>query len=494
MCTDITSCLSRYTRRTQITKTCFFVLLSVLLPAIAWTGTLYIGSPASGRMFYFIPTNNPTDPISITASQNVKENERGNSRHLLLILASALAIQLLLTLLILVKICYVSYKSTLSVVLKKGNTMDDNLASISKQNQGNVFSKQNGKEHLSSMDKKLDNKHHNKKMNLFNQRTRRCSPNANCNLKESIECVTLDPNHYAKDDPDAITITSDDTVRRVPHLNSTNDVQIESRCTRKSRAILVPTAEDVGNSISGTGDYKINLRIAKQNDGNYLYQNDGSRHRSPKEKSLDRKQHNKHSEPIQQKRRQSDPNANCNLKKSIERMTSNQNVYSTDDPCAITAIPDDIVCCSPQLNITEDTQNEIRCTRKTRVILLPTAEDYNNSSSVTGVHKFPVPLTKVVLCLSNSDISCSISLTLQLTCLCITHVLTVFTFLISGQEVSLERYMLSCYSLEAALLINTMVDPIVCIIFSSNYRNAAKTIMTLRRSTYKTSKYTQCPR
>ena len=294
-------------------------------------------------MFYFIPTTNSTDLISITASQNVKENERGNSRLWLIILVSVLAIQLILTLLISVKIFCVSYKSTLNLVLKKSETTDKNLPII-----GN---------------KTLGNKHHNKNSESSKQKKREGESNAKYNPKESLECITSNPSGYVTDDPDAIT-----------------------------------------------------------------------------------------------------------------------------------AIPNDILCCNHQLNSPGNTQNDIRCTRKTRAILLPTAEDFDNSTSVTGVHKLPVPLTKVVLCLSNSDITCSISLTLQLICLCITHMLTVFSFKIAGQEVSLERYMLSVYSMEVAFLINTMVDPIVCIIFSSNYRNAAKAIMTLRRSTYKTSKYTQCQR
>ena len=476
ICTDRTTFLSRNIRETQSTETFLCILVSVLLPAIAWTGALYVGSPATGKMFYFMPTTNSTDPKSITASQNIKEIERGSGRPLVILLASVLAIQLLLTLIISVRICYVSYKSTLSVVLKKGNSMNDNLPNIAKQNEGYLLSKRDGKKDQSSMDKKLYNKHQNKKGNLFNQQLRECDPNANCNLKESIECVTIDPNDYATDDQDAITVTSDDMVRRIPHSNSTEDVQNESRSTRKTSAILLPTAEDLDNSTSGTMVYKINVCIKKQNDGTGLNQNEGSRHQSPKDKTLDIIHHTKNSEPIQQKIHESDPNENCNLN------TSNQNDYATDDPDEITAIPDDIVCSTPQLNSTYDTQNKVKCTRKTRVILLPTAEDYNQSAYVTGLHKFPVPLTKVVLCLSDSDITCSISLTLQLICLCITHVLTVFSFKISGQEVSLERYMLSCYSMEVAFLINTMVDPIVCVIFSSNFRNAAKAIMTPRRS------------
>ena len=482
MCTDITSCTSRYTRDTQIIKTCFFVLLAVLLPAIAWTCTLYVGSPASGRMFYFIPTTNSTDLISITASQNVKENERGNSRLLLIILTSVLAIQLILTLLISAKIFCISYKSTLNLVLKKDKTTDINLPIIEKQNKGNNFSNHDGKKDQSPIGKKSDYKSHNDKGESIQQKIRDCGPNENYTLKESIECITLDSNDFATDDQDAIAAIPDDIVRRLPHINSPDHTQNGSSCTRKSRAILLLTAEEHGNSTSGKEDYKVNVSIAKENDGNNLNQNDDNGNQSPNDKTLGNKHHNKNSESSQQKKPEGESNAKYNPKKSIECIISNPSGYVTDDPDAITAIPDDILCCNPQLNSPDDTQNDIRSTRKTRAILLPSAEDYDNSTSVTGIHKIPVPLTKVVLCLSNSDITCSISLTLQLICLCITHMLTVFTFRIAGQEVSLERYMQSVYSMEVALLINTMVDPIVCVVFSSDFRNAVKAIISLRRS------------
>ena len=101
------------------------------------------------------------------------------------------------------------------------------------------------------------------------------------------------------------------------------------------------------------------------------------------------------------------------------------------------------------------------------------AKDYKSIIPISGAKLVNVPLTKVVLCLSHQDIVCTASLTSQILCLLITHVLTVFGFRISGEIVSIDAYFASTIAFEMAFLINTMVDPIICIIFSSPYRCAA---------------------
>ena len=111
--------------------------------------------------------------------------------------------------------------------------------------------------------------------------------------------------------------------------------------------------------------------------------------------------------------------------------------------------------------------------KKRRKVFLPTAKDYKSSIPISGAKLVNVPLTKVVLCLSRQDIACTASLTSQILCLLITHVLTVFGFRISGQIVSIDAYAASTFAFEIAFLINTMVDPLICIIFSSHYRCAA---------------------
>ena len=90
---------------------------------------------------------------------------------------------------------------------------------------------------------------------------------------------------------------------------------------------------------------------------------------------------------------------------------------------------------------------------------------------------FKIPLSKHLVCVSRKDIFCTTSLGLQILCLFLTHGLTIFAFKISGQKVTLQRFIFSYYAFELAFLINTMIHPLICILFSSNYRDAAKSIM-----------------
>ena len=113
------------------------------------------------------------------------------------------------------------------------------------------------------------------------------------------------------------------------------------------------------------------------------------------------------------------------------------------------------------------------CAKKKRKVFLPTAEDYKRVIPISGAKLVAVPLTNVVLCLSRHDIVCTASLTSQLVCLLITHVLTVFGFRISGEMVSIDAYDASTFAFEIAFLINTLVDPFICIIFSTSFRCAA---------------------
>lgn len=106
----------------------------------------------------------------------------------------------------------------------------------------------------------------------------------------------------------------------------------------------------------------------------------------------------------------------------------------------------------------------------------------SNGGSKSVVHLnrnyiLKVPHSERIVSVSRKDIFCTTSLTLQIICLLITHGLTIFAFSISGQKVSLKRFILSYYAFEIAFLINTMIHPLVCILFSSNYRDAAKSIL-----------------
>ena len=104
---------------------------------------------------------------------------------------------------------------------------------------------------------------------------------------------------------------------------------------------------------------------------------------------------------------------------------------------------------------------------------LPTANDYKNFGPVSGAYKINIPLTKVVLCVSQRDIVCTASLTCQIICLILTHVLMVYSFTTSGKKISLSRYESSTICIEIALIINGLVDSLVSLLFSSNFREAA---------------------
>ena len=82
-------------------------------------------------------------------------------------------------------------------------------------------------------------------------------------------------------------------------------------------------------------------------------------------------------------------------------------------------------------------------------------------------------MTKVVLCVSERDIVCTASLTCQMICLMITHALMVFCFSVGGRKISLARYESICVCIEVATIINVFVDPLVSLLFSSNFREAA---------------------
>ena len=94
-----------------------------------------------------------------------------------------------------------------------------------------------------------------------------------------------------------------------------------------------------------------------------------------------------------------------------------------------------------------------------------------------GDHVVNIPCTNVVVCISQKDIICTIGLACQLLSLIITFILTIFAFRISGKIVTVYEFFRSYYCLESALIINSVVDPIVCVVFSHNFREAFKNMM-----------------
>ena len=94
-----------------------------------------------------------------------------------------------------------------------------------------------------------------------------------------------------------------------------------------------------------------------------------------------------------------------------------------------------------------------------------------------------IPYTNVVLCVSHKDLICTIGLACQLSSLIITFILTIFAFRISGKIVTIYDFFRGYYCLEVALIINSVVDPIVCVVFSKNFRDAFKSMVGNSNST-----------
>ena len=109
--------------------------------------------------------------------------------------------------------------------------------------------------------------------------------------------------------------------------------------------------------------------------------------------------------------------------------------------------------------------------------IFPKVNDYKPVVPISGAKLVNIPLTSAVICVSRKDIICTTSLVLQVVCLIITYILSFNGFNISGKEVPLESYIWAIRFIELSLLMITMVDPVTSMIFSSNYRIAAKNIL-----------------
>ena len=166
---------------------------------------------------------------------------------------------------------------------------------------------------------------------------------------------------------------------------------------------------------------------------------------------------------------------------SSEIISSSERAESIQDLQGVTkAIPDkpietEFVKSHPRTHSNASSKQK-RPRKKKKRLVIPIAEDYKPNLPISEAHLVHIPLTSAVICVSRKDIICTASLTLQVICLLATHFLSIFTFRISGKEVTLERYLSALRTWEISLLMITMVDPLSCIIFSSSYREAAKTI------------------
>ena len=92
-----------------------------------------------------------------------------------------------------------------------------------------------------------------------------------------------------------------------------------------------------------------------------------------------------------------------------------------------------------------------------------------------------IPLTDTVLCISRTDVICTIGLSCQLLSLITTFILLIFGFRISGKIVTMDEFFFAYYCMEIALLVNSVIDPIVSIIFSTKFRDALKGLIRSHR-------------
>ena len=92
-----------------------------------------------------------------------------------------------------------------------------------------------------------------------------------------------------------------------------------------------------------------------------------------------------------------------------------------------------------------------------------------------------IPLTDTVLCISQTDVICTIGLSCQLLSLIATFILLIFGFRISGKIVTMNEFFTAYYCMQIALLLNSVIDPIVSVIFSTNFRDALKCLLRSHR-------------
>ena len=84
----------------------------------------------------------------------------------------------------------------------------------------------------------------------------------------------------------------------------------------------------------------------------------------------------------------------------------------------------------------------------------------------------PVPMTGATLTLSKKDIITTASLSAQLLVMILTLSMTVKAVKISGRRVIFDEWFSSWMCFLFAHTMTTLVDPLVCVICSSEYRNA----------------------
>lgn len=120
-------------------------------------------------------------------------------------------------------------------------------------------------------------------------------------------------------------------------------------------------------------------------------------------------------------------------------------------------------------------------------------EEQGNIAKVQPINKernvsISVPMTEVTLAVSKMDIMTTASLSAQLLVMFLTLSLTVSAVKNNGQTVSFEEWFKGWLHLLFAHTMNTLVDPFVCVICSSVYRNALYELLSGSNNTVKTTR------
>ena len=383
------------------------------MSSVAWTTTLYLGSPATGMIWSFVPTPNSTDSRAINAVQPIPSHERSSAKPIVFSMLFLLLLQLLFTLFCYGSICYTSYMSTMSVVLKQGT--DNNGPNKCKPQ----TTKRNVRKDKLRLSTSFDS------VSTIGPKAAYSLPNLQ--IIKSVSPISTKPDvKETRRSGSAIERCSKTVMENYDDSSYKNSLIIKhNRDSGVKKLSLGPTLQQFGLSTHSqtqnlTAKITLHDQILKV-DSNVT----------------------KHSDPI-----------NCSRLDSNTRLFHQRNQMIT----------------TPDEKVHKSRKNK-------RKSIFPTADSYSSDNAISGACTVNIPLTNLVFCVTRKDIICTAGLTSQIICLCITHALLFYTFKISGQKVSSERYISAIYSLEAAFILNTIVDPIICIIFSSKYRNAAKDIL-----------------
>ena len=456
----------------DVTKKSFFIIFSViLLPAVLWTSIMYIVSPATGIFWCFKPTINSTEQGSITAFQPIPDSDRHNARPIVVIMAILLVLQLLTTSCFYIKICYDSYVSTMKVNLKR----DANFAGEENKNVSPDVSKDE---------------------NFEMEDTQKVSPKSPTCRVLVHKCA----GDKFLDNKTQVNIAwSGD--KKIPASG-----EFKQSCHQAS-VILNSRHSAENDRLEGKENSRMNVSSSDQeNDRVNLLKRTKDRNPLPLETQVRLSNHNSHSgsSSIEGNFKSFEEQIKSNQKKNgtlrMRKDISSNEFTDTEDPDAILHLPEEnnksVRIVKPQpiysslksktessdVKVHKETRHGFPSKKKDLKIslkkkfFLPKAEDYAQSGAVAGAHKINIPMTKVVLCLSHSDIICTASLSSQMICLFVTHALIAYSFQIGGKEVTLSRYEWGNIWLEVAFVLNAIVDSFVSLVFSSNFRDAAWSI------------------